>query len=47
MPKLHQRATFERYIGEHLIGKDNISDSEAEEGEELQDVIGYPESDKE
>jgi len=47
MPRLCQRATFERYIGEHLIGEDNISDSEAEEGEELQDVIGYLGSDRE
>jgi len=26
MPKLQQRARFERYIGKHLIGEDNISD---------------------
>lgn len=38
------RATFERYIGDHLIGEDTLSDSELEDANVVEDVVGHSES---
>jgi len=44
---VHPRARFQRYIGEHLIGQDNLSSLELEDTNVLSDVIEYSGSERE